>query len=130
MSAVSEYLKERAFTSEKVRALTHLSSRQLQYWDEQGFVSPSLRRRKGKGRRRLYNFRDLVSLRVAADLRREGISLQLIRNAVEHLRELDYERPLSELRFWPGITTSFSKRRGRCGKRVSQRRRSPRSRSR
>jgi DNA-binding transcriptional MerR regulator len=95
-----EHREERAFTSEKVRALTGLSPRQLQYWDEQKFLSPSLRRRAGKGRRRLYDFRDLVSLRVAADLRRVGVSLQLIRAAVSHLRDLDYEHPLSELRFW------------------------------
>jgi DNA-binding transcriptional MerR regulator len=95
-----EHLDQRAFTSEKVRALTHLTPRQLQYWDEQRFLSPSLRRKAGKGRRRLYDFRDLVSLRVAADLRHAGVSLQLIRKAVEHLRELDYRHPLSELRFW------------------------------
>jgi DNA-binding transcriptional MerR regulator/uncharacterized protein (DUF433 family) len=95
-----EHLQHRAFTSERVRALTGLSPRQLQYWDEQGFLSPSLRRKRGKGRRRLYDFRDLVSLRVAADLRKQGISLQLIRRAVAHLRDLDYRHPPSELRFW------------------------------
>ena len=90
----------RAFTSRRACALTGLTPRQLQYWDERGFVSPSLRRRKGPGRRRLYNFRDLVSLRAAADLRRAGVSLQLIRGVVDHLRKLDYKHPLSELRFW------------------------------
>jgi DNA-binding transcriptional MerR regulator len=89
----------RAFTSKKVMALTGLSARQLQYWDEQGFLSPSLRRREGKGRRRLYDFRDLVSLRVAAQLR-QTVTLQLIRRAVEHLRALDYEAPLSTQRWW------------------------------
>jgi hypothetical protein len=43
-----EQLEQRAFTSEKVRALTGLTPRQLQYWDEQKFLSPSLRRRRGK----------------------------------------------------------------------------------
>lgn len=91
----------RAFTSEKVCAITHLSKRQLQYWDEQQFLSPSISGKKtGRGRRRLYDFRDLVSLRVAADLRSAGISLQLIRRAVEHLRNLDYREPLREVRFW------------------------------
>jgi DNA-binding transcriptional MerR regulator/uncharacterized protein (DUF433 family) len=102
-----EHLEQRAFTSEKVRALTGLTPRQLQYWDEQGFLSPSLRRQAGRGRRRLYDFRDLVSLRVAADLRREGVSLQLIRKAVAHLRELDYQHPLSELRFWQEDSTLY-----------------------
>lgn len=90
----------RAFTSRKVCQLTGLTPRQLQYWDEQRFVSPSLRRQKGPGRRRLYDFRDLVSLRVASDLRRSGITLQAIRRVVNHLRGLDYANPLTELRFW------------------------------
>jgi uncharacterized protein (DUF433 family) len=101
MRPVTPAQKEvRAFTSPKVRALTGLSARQLQYWDEQHFLSPSLSSRGGRGRRRLYDFRDLVSLRVAADLRHDGISLQLIRSTVKHLRDLDYEQPLSVIRFW------------------------------
>jgi DNA-binding transcriptional MerR regulator len=98
--AAKDDLTVRAFTSEKVRKLTGLSARQLQYWDEQRFLSPSLSGTAGRGRRRLYDFRDLVSLRVAADLRKDGISLQLIRGTVEHLRDLNYEEPLRELRFW------------------------------
>lgn len=66
-----------AFSVPKVRLLTGLSSRRLQYWDEQGLISPSVSSGAGKGRPRLYDFADLVSLRVAADLRRQGISLQL-----------------------------------------------------
>lgn len=90
----------RAFTANKVTTLTGLTKRQLQYWDERRFLAPSLSRRGGRGRRRLYDFRDLVSLRVAADLRRQGISLQVIRGVVSHLRDLDYRDPLAELRFW------------------------------
>jgi DNA-binding transcriptional MerR regulator len=90
-----------AFTTERVATLTGLSRRQLQYWDEQRFVSPSMsKRRVGRGNRRLYGFRDLVALRSAALLRSNGISLQLIRKVVAHLRKLDYESPLAELRFW------------------------------
>ena len=40
--AAKDDLTVRAFTSEKVRKLTGLSARQLQYWDEQRFLSPSL----------------------------------------------------------------------------------------
>jgi DNA-binding transcriptional MerR regulator len=90
----------RAFTAEKVSKLTGLTRRQLQYWDEQRFLSPSVSSRGGRGRMRLYNFRDLVSLRAAAELRRDGISLQLIRKVVKHLQELDYREPLAELRCW------------------------------
>jgi DNA-binding transcriptional MerR regulator len=91
---------DRVFTAEKVERLTNLTKRQLQYWDEKSFLSPSIRNKAGRGHRRLYDFRDLVSLRVAADLRDNGASLQAIRKVAEHLRGLDYRHPLSELKVW------------------------------
>lgn len=97
---VSDASVERAFTWDRVRRLTGLTKRQLQYWDEEGFIRPSLSYSSGRGHPRLYDFRDLVALRVAAELRRKGISLQLIRKVDRHLRKLDYTRPLSQVRFW------------------------------
>jgi uncharacterized protein (DUF433 family) len=88
----------RAFTADRVRALTKLTKRQLQYWDEQAFIQPSLTSRQGRGRRRLYDFRDLVALRTAAELR-SSISLQLIRKVDAYLRGLDYRQPMAELSF-------------------------------
>ena len=101
-AAVSELeqAEVQAFAAERVRALTGLTLRQLKYWDEQAFVRPSLTARQGRGRKRLYSFRDLVSLKVAAQLRLHGISLQQIRKVNEHLRKLDYHTPLAELRFF------------------------------
>ena len=87
-----------AYTADRARRLTGLSVRQIQYWDEQGFIRPSLTRRHGRGRRRLYSFRDLLSLKVAADLRK-SVSLQLIRKVTDHLRRLNYRDPLAELNF-------------------------------
>ena len=66
----------RAFSRDRVQALTGLSARQLQYWDERGFLKPSLSSGRRRGRR-LYDFRNLVALRVAAELRGQGISLQI-----------------------------------------------------
>ncbi len=88
----------RAFTADRARALTGLTKRQIQYWDERRFIRPSLTSRQGRGRRRLYNFRDLVALRTAAELRAH-ISLQLIRKVDAYLRGLDYEHPMAELSF-------------------------------
>src|SRR5207302_5150150 len=88
------------FTAERAMTLTQLTKRRIQYWDETGLVRPSLSAGTGRGHRRLYDFRDLVSLRTAARLRTQGISLQLIRKVNRHLRALDYEKPLAELRFW------------------------------
>jgi uncharacterized protein (DUF433 family) len=86
------------FTADRVRRLTGLTARQIQYWDEQGFIRPSLTKRKGRGRRRLYSFGDLVALKVAAELRK-SFSLQLIRRVADYLRQLDYRNPLAELHF-------------------------------
>jgi len=97
---IADSVEIHAFTADRVRALTDLSLRQLQYWDEQDFIMPSLTARQGRGRKRLYSFRDLVSLRVAAQLRTLGISLQQIRKVDAHLRDLDYRNPLAELRFF------------------------------
>ncbi len=88
-----------AFTAERVGALTGLTLRRLQYWDERDFIRPSLTARQGRGRKRLYNFQDVVALKVAADLRREGVSLQEIRKVADHLRSLDYTKPLAEITF-------------------------------
>jgi uncharacterized protein (DUF433 family) len=88
-----------AFTADRVRTLTGLSARQLQYWDERGFIGPSLTTRKGRGRKRLYSFPDLVALKVASQLRK-SVSLQLLRRVADHLRELNYSQPLAEVRFF------------------------------
>jgi len=92
---------ERAFTADRVLRLTGLSKRQLQYWEETGLIRASYSRpgARGRGRPRLYDFRDLVELRTVGELRRDGISLQLIRKVRDYLRGLDYEKPLAELSF-------------------------------
>lgn len=83
-----------------VLRLTGLTRRQLDYWDRTGLVRPSGASAKGPGSRRLYVFRDLVRLRTAALLRREGISLQAIRKGLEYLRRHMPEAgdPLASLR--------------------------------
>ncbi|HVB13550.1 MAG TPA: DUF433 domain-containing protein [Candidatus Dormibacteraeota bacterium] len=90
----------RAFTEKSAQRLTGLSKRQLRYWDRKDFIRPSVARGSGRARRRLYGFTDLVSLRAAGQLRRDGVSLQLIRKVATYLKSLDYRAPLSEVRFW------------------------------
>ena len=100
-SRASEKLERavtRAFTADRVQELTGLSKRQIQYWDEQDFIRPSLTSRQGRGRRRLYTFRDLVALRTAAEIR-SAVSLQLIRKVDAYLRQLDYDHPMAEIAF-------------------------------
>ena len=89
-----------AFTAREAERLTGLTPKRLQYWDETGFITPSIAGRLGRGWPRLYSFRDLVQLRVAANLR-TLLSLQALRRLKVALEPL-VDAPFAELRF--GIT--------------------------
>jgi DNA-binding transcriptional MerR regulator len=71
---------KRLFTTSDVMALTGLTSRQLQWWDERGLVTPEHR-----GHRRIYNWEQLVTAAVISQLRRRGFSLQRVRKVVAFL---------------------------------------------
>lgn len=77
-----------------------LSERQLDYWASTGLVEPAVDTRVSPGRRvRLYGFVDLLSLLVAAELKRRRVSLQHIRAIVGHLKDRGYANPLTQLAF-------------------------------
>jgi uncharacterized protein (DUF433 family) len=80
--------------------VTGLSDRQLDYWARTGLIAPTVDTRLTPGRRvRLYGFLDLLAVMVAAELKARKVSLQRIRIVVDHLRELGYERPLTQVVF-------------------------------
>jgi len=62
---------QRQFTSNDVIALTGITARQLQWWDERGIVVPGR-----QGHRRIYSWDQLVTVAVICQLRRRGFSLQ------------------------------------------------------
>ncbi|MBI4529327.1 MAG: MerR family transcriptional regulator [Deltaproteobacteria bacterium] len=75
-----------AFNSKMASRIVGVSLRQIQYWDERGFIRPSVKLADGRGSRRLYSFSDLVQLKVVKDLTNRGLSLQKVRRCVNHLR--------------------------------------------
>ncbi|HWO40303.1 MAG TPA: MerR family transcriptional regulator [Candidatus Eisenbacteria bacterium] len=75
------------YNSKLASRIAGVSLRQIQYWDERGFVRPSVKLARGRGTRRLYSFRDLVCLKVAKDLTRHGLSLQKIRRCLRSLKD-------------------------------------------
>ncbi len=75
-----------AYDSKTASRLVGVSLRQIQYWDEQGFVRPSVRLAGGRGTKRLYSFHDLVCLKVIKDLTGHGFSLQKVRRCLRPLR--------------------------------------------
>lgn len=89
-----------AFTAEQVCKLTGLSKRQLRYWDDTGFFSPTtIDEFRTRLFGRIYSFRDVVGLRVIGDLRRaHGVPLQELRKIGSWLAE-HYDAPWSALRF-------------------------------
>ena len=103
------------FSTAQVERLTGVGAKTLHFWDRSGFLSPSLVRARGTGTRRIYGFRDLVALRVAAQLRDAGISLQALRAIVASLRNLRaLEQPLAETYLVTDGTDVFQ----RCGDEV------------
>jgi DNA-binding transcriptional MerR regulator len=71
---------KRQFTTTEVIALTGITGRQLQWWDERGLVTPSR-----QGHRRIYSWDQLVTAAVISQLRRRGFSLQRMRKVIAFL---------------------------------------------
>src|SRR6202162_5802680 len=73
-------MRER-FTSREVMALTGITLRQLQWWDERRIVVPAR-----EGHRRLSSSEDLAEVAVICELRRRGFSLQRVRKVIRFLQ--------------------------------------------
>jgi DNA-binding transcriptional MerR regulator len=69
------------FTSRDVVALTGITPRQLQWWDERGIVKPAR-----EGHNRLYSMEDLTEVAVICELRSRGFSLQRVRKVMRALK--------------------------------------------
>jgi DNA-binding transcriptional MerR regulator len=83
-------IKDR-FPSQEVIALTGITARQLQWWDERGVVRP-----ERQGHRRLYSMQNLTEVAVICELRRKGISLQGVRKVMRFLQR-EFNKGLAEL---------------------------------
>lgn len=76
-----------SFSGKQACEIVGISYRQLDYWDRQGVVSPTLRPAHGSGTQRRYSYRDLVRLRIVKQLIDAGVRLKNARKAIEYLRE-------------------------------------------
>ena len=77
-------------TSREVVALTGITPRQLQWWDERGIVVPAR-----EGHRRLYSLEDLAEVAVICEMRERGFSLQRMRKVVRFLQK-EFGKRLAE----------------------------------
>lgn len=100
VGAVDAVEQQLAVPRDVAARIAGLSERQVDYWASTGLVAPSVDTRISPGRRvRLYGFVDLLSLLVAAELKRRKVSLQHIRSIVRHLGQHGYANPLTQLAF-------------------------------
>ena len=77
------------YSSREVAALTGLTARQLQWWDERRLFQPAVAPRPtaaGGFTERRYTPVDLLELMVLAELRRQGLTVSRIRRLLEALR--------------------------------------------
>jgi DNA-binding transcriptional MerR regulator len=79
------------FSSLDVIALTGVTARQLQWWDEQGVVKPDR-----AGHSRLYSMQNLNVIAVICELRRKGFSLQGVRKVIRFLNR-EFGKGLAEI---------------------------------
>jgi DNA-binding transcriptional MerR regulator len=80
-----------SFPSREVTALTGISARQLQWWDERGVVRP-----QRQGHRRLYSMQNLTEVAVICQLKRKGFSLQAVRKVMRFLHQ-EFGKGLAEI---------------------------------
>jgi DNA-binding transcriptional MerR regulator len=80
-----------SFSSHDVIALTGITARQLQWWDERGVVKP-----QRQGHRRLYSMENLTEIAVICELRRKGFSLQGVRKVMRFLAR-EFGKGLAEI---------------------------------
>src|SRR3989442_13496227 len=79
--------------------VTGISRRRLAYWLDHGILAADVDEARGRGRVRLWSFRNLLEVRVALWLR-DKVSLQLIRAMVGKLRALEgLDHPLTDVSF-------------------------------
>jgi DNA-binding transcriptional MerR regulator len=82
---------DQLFPSSEVVALTGITPRQLQWWDERGIVVP-----QRQGHRRLYSLPDLTEVAVICELRRRNFSLQHVRKVMRFLQR-EFGQRLAEI---------------------------------
>ena len=89
-----------ALDIERVSRIVRVPESTLRYWETTGVFQPSyIDPNPRTPNRRIYSFRDVLSLRALAELRRNlNIKLDDLRRAGRYLSEF-YEAPWAELRF-------------------------------
>lgn len=86
-----------SYTVKEVLHLTGVTYPQLCTWDTNGLLMPSIAQAGGVGKWRLYSRSDVLAVKIASELRRLGMGLPIIRQALAALRGLDMRARGAEL---------------------------------
>src|SRR5512132_2230761 len=81
------------FTAAEVVKITRVRYGTLNYWANIGLVKPSISAARGSGNRRVYDFQDLIAIRVALRLRRAGIFGKAMARILTVLRQAGFDSP-------------------------------------
>lgn len=85
--AAAPPLAQKAYTSREAARVSGVPFFTVDYWDRSKFLRPSIAKGdgRGKGRQRMYSYRDIILLRVARELREQKVSLETLRSVVRKL---------------------------------------------
>jgi DNA-binding transcriptional MerR regulator len=87
------------FTPRQVMRLTGVPYSTLNLWAKNGLITPSISDGTGSGHERVYNFSDLVAIKVAFELRKAGVTTRSLQKVVNFVRKNDsLDKPLAEAR--------------------------------
>ncbi|MDA2969332.1 MAG: MerR family transcriptional regulator [Actinomycetota bacterium] len=79
-------MARQSFSGSQAAQIAGITYRQLDYWARTNLIRPSLTDAKGSGSRRIYEYRDLLELRVIKQLLDAGIKLESVREVFNYLR--------------------------------------------
>lgn len=77
---------QQSFSGTRAAQIVGISYRQLDYWARTDLMRPSVCDASGSGSRRVYQYRDLLELRVIKSLLDAGIRLESVREVFNYLR--------------------------------------------
>jgi DNA-binding transcriptional MerR regulator len=83
---LGDAVAKQSFSGGQAAQIVGITYRQLDYWARTNLIRPSLSDAKGSGSRRVYEYRDLLELKVIKQLLDAGIRLESVREVFNYLR--------------------------------------------
>jgi DNA-binding transcriptional MerR regulator len=83
---IPKHLEGREFLSKKAGSFSGVSQRNVQFWTEQGIISPDIENTTGTGNRRKYSTLNCIEIGIASSLAKNRIHLDLIKDCLKYLR--------------------------------------------